>query len=118
MSETGRPPFEPTEEQRTQVRTLCACGFPHDQIAQRVGIAPKTLRKHFAEDLKDAKISANAMVAGSLFQKAMSDGPQSAAAAMFWLKTQARWKETTVSEHTGADGGPIVIQATPSDEAL
>lgn len=118
MSETGRPPFEPTEEERTKVRILTASGFPQDQIATQIGIDGKTLRKHFRAELKDAKVSANAMVARSLFQKAIGDGPQAAAAAMFWLKTQARWKETTVNEHTGADGGPIIVRASSADEAL
>ena len=28
-------------------------------------------------------------------------------AMIFFLKTQAGWKETNVQEHTGADGKPI-----------
>ena len=28
----------------------------------------------------------------------MGDGPQAVTATIFWLKTRARWKETTVSE--------------------
>jgi hypothetical protein len=37
----------------------------------------------------------------------MGDGPQSVTACIFWLKTRAHWKETTVQEHTG-NLGPIV----------
>jgi hypothetical protein len=46
-------------------------------------------------------------------------------AAIFWLKTRARWKETTVNEHAGVPGQPIeqitrierVIIAPPHREA-
>jgi hypothetical protein len=33
-------------------------------------------------------------------------------AAMFYLKTQAGWKETNVQEHTGANGGAIQVNTT------
>jgi hypothetical protein len=52
---------------------------------------------------------ANTKVAESLFRKATGDGPQSVAAAIFWLKTRAGWMETTVHEHGGAEGMPLVI---------
>jgi len=34
-----RPTFEPTPEQRVQVRTLAECGAPEDYIATKIGIA-------------------------------------------------------------------------------
>ena len=48
-------------------------------------------------------------MAENLFRKATGDGPQAVAAAIFWLKTRAGWKETTVHEHGGAEGMPLVI---------
>ena len=35
-------------------------------------------------------------VAESLFRKATGDGSQAVTAAIFWLKTRARWKEPTL----------------------
>jgi hypothetical protein len=48
-------------------------------------------------------------VAEILFRKATSDGKDSVTAAIFWLKTRGRWKETSVQEHTGEGGGPVMI---------
>ena len=103
----GRPQFAPTKEQRLLVQVMTAAGFPQEQIAEQIGIDRVTLRKHFRPEIKTGKASANAMVARSLFKKATGDGPQSVAAAIFWLKTQAGWKETTVNEHTGPNGEPL-----------
>ena len=33
-----------------------------------------------------------------VYKKALGDGAQSVAAAIFWLKTRAGWKETSVHE--------------------
>jgi DNA-binding XRE family transcriptional regulator len=99
---------------------MTASGFPQEQIADQIGITRKTLRKHFRAEIKTGKTSANAMIARSLFKKATGDGPQSVAAAIFWLKTQAGWRETQNHEITGKGGKPIsvVIQATDEDANL
>ena len=43
-------------------------------------------------------------IAGTLFNQAKEGNT---AAAIFWLKTRARWKETHAHEITGADGKPL-----------
>ena len=95
----GRPPFKPTDEQREQVIALSSNGLPHIQIARIVGCAPKTLRKHFREELNIGKIQANAKVAGALYQSALNGNVK---AQTFWLKMVGGWQETgsleTVSE--------------------
>lgn len=100
-----RPPrlFEPTREQRTIVSVLVACGLDQDSIADRIinpqtnrPIEAKTLRRAFREEIDKAKVTANSAVAQSLFKKATGDGKNAVTAAIFWLKTQAGWKETTV----------------------
>ena len=40
------------------------------------------------------------------------------AAAIFYLKTQAGWKETTRQELTGADGGPIKQETDDARDQL
>lgn len=47
----GRPPFEPTTSQRRRVEKLAAKGMSQVEIAAVVGIAKKTLAKHFADEL-------------------------------------------------------------------
>jgi predicted transcriptional regulator len=108
----ARPSHEPNATSRRQVEAMAAYGITEPQIARVVGIDPKTLRKHYRDELDTGQIKANSKVAESLYRKATTDGPQSVTAAIFWLKTRARWKETQVSELTGRDGGPIETKET------
>ena len=88
----GRPPFKPTDEQREQVKAMSSHGVPHRQQAPLIGCSsPKTLRKHFREELNIGKIQANAKVAGALYQSALEGNVK---AQSFWLKTVGGWQET------------------------
>ena len=87
----GRPPFKPTAEKREQVITMSSNGVPHRQQAPLIGCSsPKTLRKHFREELNIGKIQANAKVAGALYQSALNGNVK---AQTFWLKTVSGWQE-------------------------
>lgn len=100
------PAHEPTEASRKQVEALASYGVPQEQIAKVIGISDRTLRTHYADVLATAAIRANSLVAQSLFTKATKgEGSASVTAAIFWLKTRARWRER--HEITGLDGGPI-----------
>ena len=103
----GRRPHIPEPAGRRQVEAMAAYGVPEADIARVLGIDPKTLRKHYRDELDTGSIKANSRIAESLFRKAMGDGPQSVTACIFWLKTRAHWKETTVQEHVG-NAGPIM----------
>ena len=72
--------------------------MPEIDIARVVGIDPKTLRKHYRDELDTGQIKANAKVTESLYRKATGEGREAVVAAIFWLKTRAGWKETTVNE--------------------
>src|SRR5690349_17528894 len=54
--------LEPTEEQRRIVRALAGFGVVHDNIAKHIGCEPKTLRKHFREELDRGSVEATAKV--------------------------------------------------------
>jgi hypothetical protein len=121
----GRPPYEPTEKDRKFVEAMVACGFRREAIATVVGVSHVTLKKHFDEVLRKAKIQADAKVAGTLFQMATSG--QHVAATIFWMKTQLHWKEQP-SEHRFvtqdgrdrpfllADADRLIADADASDE--
>lgn len=102
----GRPAFKPTDNERKQVEAMSGHGLPIEQIAVLVrdGIDTDTLRKHFASELISGKAKANSEVGKTLFQKVMSGDTT---AAIWWTKTQMRWKETQQHELTGADGAPL-----------
>lgn len=90
----GRKAHVPDAFHRRQVEAMAGYGVREFDIARVVGIDPKTLRKHYREELDTGHIKATAKVAESLFRKATSDGSQSVTAAIFWLKTRGGWRET------------------------
>ncbi len=120
----GRKPFEPTEADRKLVSSLAGFGAPHDYIASCIvnpqtgkPMTPKTLRVHFRAELDNAVNQTNALVAESLFKKARGNGNGAVAAAIFWMKVRAGWKEPAQGiELTGKDGGPVEQRTTVVDE--
>lgn len=94
----------PTESSRAQVEALSGYGVRHDEIALYLEIDPKTLRKHYRDQLDKGHIKANVGVARALHKNATEGN---VTAQIFWMKTRCGWKETAVHEHTGASGGPI-----------
>lgn len=112
MSKTREPANKhvPTEKDRQYVRSMSAYGVPQADIATVLGITRQTLAVHYREELDRATTEANAKVAQTLFAQATDkDNPRSVTAAIFWLKTRAGWRETSVHEITGADGGPVQV---------
>ena len=111
----GRPHFEVTTEKRSKVRALAGYGTKHEEIARMVGIrSPKTLRKHFRQELDIGHAEANAQVAQTLFKMATSG--LCPPATMFWLKTRARWREKSQQEALAAVAPTLVISQEADDE--
>ena len=101
----GRRAHMPDSNERRQVQAMAAYGIPETYISGVLGIDPKTLRKHYREELDFGEAKANAQVAGFLFNSAKNGN---VTAQIFWLKTRARWREVpTALEHSGPNGGPI-----------
>ena len=96
--------FVPTEEQRRTVRAMSGFGIPQADIATLLEIDDKTLRKHFRRELDRGSIEATVKVAQTLYQMATSG--QNTAAAIFWMKARAGWRE----KHE------LVLSAKPADE--
>jgi hypothetical protein len=111
----GRRAHRPDEGTRRQVEAMAGFGVPETDIAGVIGIDPKTLRRHYRDELRHGHVKANARVAESLYRKATSDGAQSVTAAIFWLKTRAGWKETVVNELAARDQQPLLIVRTICD---
>jgi hypothetical protein len=117
----GRPAKTLTDEQRAQVEALAAY-LTQEQIADYFGIGKTTWfavlnrEPDIAERYKRGKAKAIGAIAQSLIQQAR-DGDK--VAAMFYLKTQAGWRETNHIDHTSSDGtmSPtrIVIEAADDD---
>lgn len=110
----GRRSHTPDLIQRRQVEAMTAYGVPESDVARVLGIDPKTLRKHYRNELDTGAIKATAKVAEFLFRKATTEGPQCVTAAIFWLKTRGQWKETSLHEHSG----PVELKLSWVDAKL
>ena len=92
-----------SDAQRGEIETLGAL-LSQDQIADYLGICRNTFRSimdrdpDIAERYKRGKARAIAHVARGLLQKARSGDTVS---SIFFLKTQAGWRETDRLEHAG-----------------
>jgi len=95
MGLRGPKGWEPTEEDRKRIRLLAGLGLTQAHIGAVMGCSVMTLAKHCREELDIGKAETIAKVAGSLVKKALNGDTTS---AIFYLKTQAGWKETEVRE--------------------
>ena len=105
----GRKAHRPEPATRRLVEALAGYGIPEAEIAGVVGIDAKTLRKHYREELDHGHTKANARVAENLYRKATGEGREAVIAAIFWLKTRAGWKETSVTELASRDKEPVKV---------
>lgn len=62
----GKPPHQPTEEDRNRVKMLLALGWDDGRIAAVLGVCKKTFRKHYFPELKCRAIARDAMEASTL----------------------------------------------------
>lgn len=88
---TGTP-HQVTPESVAQVQRLAKLGIPQDQIALFMGMSKMTLSKHYKDMMAVVRIDNISAVAETAFALAVSG--KCPAMTMFYLKTQARWRET------------------------
>ena len=112
---------EPTNETRAQVEALASFGMTQEDIGTYIGISHVTLRKHYETELNVSAIKANATVGKYLFSLASGQAIASGAthgdckaAAMFWMKTRAGWREKQDVNLTSNDG-PLTIHWKNAD---
>lgn len=103
----GKPPHEPTKAMRELVKMHAMVGTPQSIIADILEIDDKTLRKYYRRELDLATHQANAQIGGALFNKAVKGDT---AAAIFWLKTRAGFREQ--KEPVDMEDGDITIRVT------
>ncbi len=130
-------PSEYQDSYAKQVYKLCLLGATDVEIADFFGVTPQTLynwdeaHPEFLESRARGKVSADANVANRLYKRALGYShpevhvsafqgditltnlvkhyPPDTQAATWWLKNRqpAKWKDRTVNELTGPDGGPV-----------
>ncbi len=103
----GRPPHQPTAEQRRQAHAMALRGIPHRHIAAIIGVAEGTLRKHYATEL------AAGMADGAVW---VADRIRGLAEKGHWpaLKQMAAiyldWSDKVDHRVTGPDGEPLRVE--------
>ena len=92
----ARPAFEITQEVIDKAEELAADGLTKEQVANCLGISYQTLNEktkindEFAEAIKRGRDKGVCMMANNLVTLAKSGN---AAANIFWLKAQGKWRE-------------------------
>jgi predicted DNA-binding transcriptional regulator AlpA len=106
----GRPSIKLTKEQKSELETLAAV-LNVEQIADYFGISRRVFYDIMERDeevsaqYKKGKAKAVGFVAQNLIQKARGGD---LGAQIFYLKTQAGWKETQKFEGSGNDGEHVI----------
>ena len=104
----ARPKFVPTEEQRRTVKSLSAYGIVQEGIARVLHLrSPKTLRKHFREELELGDIEGVAQVAQTHYKMATSG--KDASSTIHFLGKRQRWLEVQNSEAKPAETPTFVV---------
>ena len=88
-SDIGSPTI--TEDQRRAARAMAGLGVPRRQIAKYFGPQEAELAARFGDELEQAEVDANSKVAKALFT--MATQKNNVAAAIFWMKARAGWRE-------------------------
>jgi len=91
-----------SNENKEMVSKLSGLGLTHIQIASVLGISRTTLYKHYKEELDSGKALCIGRVAENLYKMATGDisSRNTLGACIFYLKTQANWREVNTIEVT------------------
>lgn len=89
----GRPPYEPTPQDRAKVETMAGLGFKQDEIALVMAIDESTLKRHFQLELRIGAVKADVNVMQGLYKDATTPGYHYTAARIYWAKVRRRWHE-------------------------
>lgn len=86
---------------------MSALGLSPREISLVVNVDERVLKNYYSKELNVSKSVANMIVARKALEMAVSGRYPDM--TKFWLKSQAKWKETNHVELTGKDGGPVEI---------
>ena len=100
----GRPAHQPTDQTRKMVERGKMVGLNNEEIAAVLGISSDTLVKYYGIEIDQSKSKVVMQIGGKLIQKAINGDNT---CMIFYLKTQAGWREKSELELTGKDGGPV-----------
>lgn len=93
-------PAKITDEIREQVRLCAGFGLTWAQISSITGISERTLHRYCSEEFDSGVAYTTGNVARTLYQTATDRTDKAhVTAAIFYLKTRARWRENHETEN-------------------
>lgn len=99
-----RPPHEPTEELRRQVRTMAACGLSPDQCCQILAIKLSDFEQYYQHVWETGTIEAVTAVGSAVITAATdTKHPQFFQCASFILRARGGWRDIRSVETTQKD---------------
>jgi hypothetical protein len=111
----SRPQKELTEQELAEIETMAGLGLSFEEIASIKGLSDDTLKKHAKPFLKKGKAKAKAQIAQTAYRMASSGKIPSM--TMFWLKTQANWREGTITSEVAENNFTnLVVQINQSNQ--
>jgi hypothetical protein len=104
----GRPEHEVTQRTRNLVQVMHANGITQPVIARLIGCDPKTLRKHYRQEMRNALDCIEATIGAAVVQSAHRGN---VAAQKLWLQSHAkdpRWRMPEPHSISGDPNAPPV----------
>lgn len=93
----ARRVFTPSDEQRHLVTVLSSYGIRQEDIATEVGVrSPKTLRKHFREELDHGRIGSEIKVRKTFYK--LAESGKHPYTTIQWLKQRRGWRPKLAQE--------------------
>jgi hypothetical protein len=86
---------QPTQMTRAKVMGLACNAVGQERIAKHLGVAVKTLRKHYQEELDFGVEAVGAQAAGNLIRLMRGDGSAAFSACKYYLSCRMHWRERT-----------------------
>src|SRR5215470_18111655 len=131
----GRPPFEPTAEQRQNVEIMVGIGITQLEICRMVRgpngrpINKRTLEKHFRKEIDTGAAQLRSQVGNFMISvikgadpppgfKPITDEKVRGSLIELFAAAQLGWRKTVRTEHANADGKPFVYVANKTDAKL
>jgi hypothetical protein len=116
VNDHNSPGFRPSIDQARQVAVMSCLGLSPKDIGNVLSIEPDLIKLYYKKELTVSMHIANAVVARQALNMASSG--RNPDMTKFWLKTRAKWKETSGIELTGKDGGAVEISSAKDRLAM
>jgi len=110
----GRPPYRPTKADRRIVHTMITIGFDQNVVCARLGIANKTLRKHYRHELDNAYTTLVLNVRLRIIEKADQGDTQ----CLIYLNRVLGWNDRPSRTGSNVNVGTGLSLANMDEDAM